>query len=268
MHAGAGVADCCNNRNNIVQDIATINSLRSCGVEPWQRIEAELAEERPGLRLRWLDAAEIRARSRGRIANAYGLNARVRKPERGGLLCSRIFGPTEELRCMCGKYDGERHRDVTCDRCGVTVLPVAVRCERFGHIELPAAVSHPWSPERMLECLLVLPAGLREPPSTRRRLDLPGVSGLYQRVVQRAARLAPCIEHHAPSPIIEHETMLLGRSVARLVGRPRRRPGPGPSLAQQLQRALLELDPRAKLPWKVIAILAAVGLAVERTDAA
>jgi DNA-directed RNA polymerase beta' subunit len=232
-------------------------------VDPRAHLEAELAEHRPGLRLRWLEPAELRARSRGRIEHPDGRNARTGKPERGGLSCCRIFGPVEDLRCVCTKYGGALHRGITCEKCGVEVLPVAVRRERFGHLELPAPVPHPWAPERALACLLVLPAGLREQPPTERRPDLRGVNGLYQRVVRRAALLGRCIQHYAPTPIVEHETARLGLAVARLFGRPRQRPGLGPSLADHLQRALLTLDPHADLPDEVLATLAALGLGLE-----
>jgi DNA-directed RNA polymerase beta' subunit len=237
-------------------------------VDPRERIEAELAEHRLGLRLRWLDPTALRARSRGRLTNADGVNQRTRKPERGGLSCCRIFGPVEDLSCLCTKYNGDAHRGITCEKCGVDVLEVAVRRERFGHIELPAPVPHPWAPERQLECLLVLPAGFREQPPSEQRSDLRGLNGLYQRVFRRAEQLGRCIEHHAPSLIVEHETARLRRAVARTFGLPHQRPGAGPTLADRLQRALLALDPRTEPSWELLATLAALGLAVERADGA
>lgn len=232
---------------------------------PRERLESELAEHRPGLRLRWLEPAELRAGSRGRIEHPDGLNPRTHMPERGGLLCCRLFGPVEDLRCICTKYGGELHRGITCEKCGVEVLPAAVRRERFGHIELPVPVLHPWAPERELAYLLVLPAGFREQAPNERRPDLRGVNGLYQRVIRRAALLGRCIEHYAPTPIVEHETARLQRAVARLFGRPHVRPGLGPSLSAHLQRAMLEQDPRDDLPWPLVATLASLGVIVERT---
>lgn len=237
-------------------------------MRPRERIEAQLVEHRPWLRLRWLEADEVRARSRGRIVEHHGMNARTGKPERGGIHCARTFGPVESLSCLCGKYTGELHRGITCEKCGVDVLDASVRRERFGHIELPTAVPHPWEPGRPLQLLLLLPAGLREQLPSERRPELSGTNGLYQRVIRRAAQLERCTRHHAPELIVEHETTLLGHAVARLLGRPHRRAGTGPSLADRLQRALQELDPRAELPWEAVATLAASGLAVERTDAA
>lgn len=235
---------------------------------PRERIEAELAEHRPGLRLRWLEPDEVLARSRGRIVVPLGMYVRTGKPERGGILCARTFGPVESLSCLCTKYTGELHRGVTCEKCGVEVLDAGVRRERFGHLELPAAIPHPWEPERRLQLLLVLPAGLREQLPSERRPDLSGTNGLYQRVIQRAAQLERCIHYRAPEVILEHETAQLGHGIARLFGRPHRRAGAGPSLAARLQRSLQDLDPRAELPWEAVATLAASGLAVERTERA
>lgn len=94
-------------------------------------------------RARLMRPAQIRARSRGEVEKPETINARTRKPERGGLHCARIFGPTEDLRCLCGKYQGEGHRGTTCEKCGVEVLPSAVRRERMAHVELVAPVVHP-----------------------------------------------------------------------------------------------------------------------------
>ncbi|MCX4239315.1 hypothetical protein [Paraliomyxa miuraensis] len=232
-------------------------------MDPRTRIEAALAEHDPPWRLQWLDATELRARSRGRITNAHGLNHRTLKPERGGLLCCRIFGPVEELSCVCTKYQGPNHRGITCEKCGVEVLEVSVRCERFGHIELPVGVPHPWDDTRSFEALLVLPAGFREQSPGDLRVDLRGLNGLYQRVYQRAEALARCIEHLAPSLIVEHETTLLHQAIARLFGRPRQRPGTGPTLTAHLQRALLELDASRPPPSTLVATLAALGLTLE-----
>jgi DNA-directed RNA polymerase beta' subunit len=235
-------------------------------MRPRERIEAELTEHRARLRLRWLEPDEIRARSRGRIIDPYGMNTRTGKPERGGILCARTFGPVESLCCLCTKYSGELHRGITCEKCGVDVLDASIRCERFGHLELPVAVPHPWEPERPLQYLLVLPAGLREPLPTERRPDLSGTNGLYQRVLQRAAQLERCVRYCAPELIVEHETARLGRAIARLLGRPRLRTSAGPSLTERLQRSLHELAPRAELPWEAVATLAALGLTMEHAE--
>lgn len=86
----------------------------------------------------------IRAWSRGEVKNPETINYRTYKPERGGLFCERIFGPTKDWECSCGKYKRIKHKGVICDRCGVEVTVSRVRRERMGHIELAVPVSHIW----------------------------------------------------------------------------------------------------------------------------
>ena len=231
---------------------------------PRIRLDAELAELHPGWRLHWLSAAEIRARSSGRVEDPAGLNRRTGKPVPRGLLCGRIFGPTEELICLCGKYRGELHRGITCEKCGVPVLGVQARRERYGHLVLPVAVPHPWDPDHQLDHLLVLPAGFREQSPPHTRDDLRGLSGLYQRVVRQIEQLGRCMRYDAPTVIVEHETDGLRRSLARLVGTLRARPGPGPTLSDHLQRELYRLTPGTDPSPELVALLAALGLGFER----
>jgi DNA-directed RNA polymerase subunit beta' len=87
---------------------------------------------------------QIRSWSRGEIKNPETINYRTYKPERGGLFCERIFGPTRDWECSCGKYKRIKHKGVICDRCGVEVTLSRVRRERMGHIELAVQVSHIW----------------------------------------------------------------------------------------------------------------------------
>jgi len=86
----------------------------------------------------------IRSWSRGEVKNPETINYRTYKPERGGLFCERIFGPTRDWECSCGKYKRIKHKGVVCDRCGVEVTVARVRRERMGHIELAVPVSHIW----------------------------------------------------------------------------------------------------------------------------
>ncbi len=86
----------------------------------------------------------IRSWSHGEVKNPETLNYRTLKPERGGLFCEKIFGPTRDWECSCGKYKRIKHKDVVCDRCGVEVTLSKVRRERMGHIELAVPVSHIW----------------------------------------------------------------------------------------------------------------------------
>ena len=86
----------------------------------------------------------IRSWSRGEVKNPETINYRTFKPERGGLFCERIFGPTKDWECSCGKYKRIKFKGVVCDRCGVEVTQSKVRRERMGHIELAVPVAHIW----------------------------------------------------------------------------------------------------------------------------
>jgi DNA-directed RNA polymerase subunit beta' len=86
----------------------------------------------------------IRSWSHGEVKNPETINYRTYKPERGGLFCERIFGPTRDWECSCGKYKRIKHKGVICDRCGVEVTVSRVRRERLGHVELAVPVSHIW----------------------------------------------------------------------------------------------------------------------------
>ena len=87
---------------------------------------------------------KIREWSRGEVTKPETINYRTLKPERDGLFCERIFGPSKDWECHCGKYKKIRYKGVVCDRCGVEVTKSSVRRERMGHIELAAPVSHIW----------------------------------------------------------------------------------------------------------------------------
>ncbi len=87
---------------------------------------------------------KIRAWSKGEVKKPETINYRTLKPEKEGLFCEKIFGPTKDWECHCGKYKRVRYKGVICDRCGVEVTKAKVRRERMGHIELAAAVSHIW----------------------------------------------------------------------------------------------------------------------------
>ena len=87
---------------------------------------------------------QIREWSYGEVTKPETINYRTLKPERDGLFCERIFGPTKDWECHCGKYKRVRHKGIICDRCGVEVTKSKVRRERMGHIELAAPVSHIW----------------------------------------------------------------------------------------------------------------------------
>ena len=87
---------------------------------------------------------KMRDWSRGEVTKPETINYRTLKPEKDGLFCEKIFGPSKDWECHCGKYKKIRYKGVVCDRCGVEVTKANVRRERMGHIELAAPVSHIW----------------------------------------------------------------------------------------------------------------------------
>ncbi|HLS08839.1 DNA-directed RNA polymerase subunit beta' [Lentibacillus sp.] len=109
---------------------------------------------------------KIRSWSHGEVKKPETINYRTLKPEKDGLFCERIFGPTKDWECHCGKYKRVRYKGVVCDRCGVEVTKAKVRRERMGHIELAAPVSHIWYfkgiPSRMGLVLDMSPRALEE----------------------------------------------------------------------------------------------------------
>ena len=109
---------------------------------------------------------KIRSWSYGEVKKPETINYRTLKPEREGLFCERIFGPTKDWECACGKYKRIRYKGIVCDRCGVEVTRSKVRRERMGHIELAAPVSHIWYfkgiPSRMGLVLDMSPRALEE----------------------------------------------------------------------------------------------------------
>ena len=86
----------------------------------------------------------IREWSKGEVKKPETINYRTLKPEKDGLFCERIFGPTKDWECHCGKYKRVRYKGIVCDRCGVEVTKAKVRRERMGHIELAAPGAHIW----------------------------------------------------------------------------------------------------------------------------
>jgi DNA-directed RNA polymerase subunit beta' len=87
---------------------------------------------------------KIRSWSHGEVKKPETINYRTFKPERDGLFCAKIFGPTKDYECNCGKYKRMKHRGVVCEKCGVEVIQSKVRRERLGHIELATPVTHIW----------------------------------------------------------------------------------------------------------------------------
>lgn len=119
-----------------------------------------------GLRIAIASPDKIRSWSYGEVKKAETINYRTLKPERDGLFCEKIFGPTKDFECACGKYKRLRYRNIVCDRCGVEVTRAKVRRERMGHIELATPISHIWFfkgvPSRMGLVLDMSPRDLEE----------------------------------------------------------------------------------------------------------
>ncbi len=119
-----------------------------------------------GLKISIASPEEIRSWSYGEVKKAETINYRTLKPERDGLFCEKIFGPTKDFECSCGKYKRVRYKGIICDRCGVEVTRAKVRRERMGHIELATPVSHIWFfkgvPSRMGLVLDMSPRDLEE----------------------------------------------------------------------------------------------------------
>ena len=119
-----------------------------------------------GLKIGIASPEKIRSWSYGEVKKAETINYRTLRPERDGLFCEKIFGPTKDFECACGKYKRLRYKNIICDRCGVEVTRSKVRRERMGHIELATPVSHIWFfkgvPSRMGVVLDISPRDLEE----------------------------------------------------------------------------------------------------------
>ena len=118
------------------------------------------------LRISLASAEDVRNWSRGEVKKPETINYRTLKPEKDGLYCEKIFGPTRDWECACGKYKRVRFKGIVCERCGVEVTRSKVRRERMGHIELAAPVSHIWyfkgSPSRLGYLLDIPPKELEK----------------------------------------------------------------------------------------------------------
>src|SRR4249920_1315736 len=118
------------------------------------------------LRIGLATADAIRTWSNGEVKKPETINYRTLKPEKDGLFCEKIFGPTKDWECYCGKYKRVRFKGIICERCGVEVTRQKVRRERMGHIELAAPVTHIWYfkgvPSRLGYLLDIAPKSLEK----------------------------------------------------------------------------------------------------------
>lgn len=122
-----------------------MNPFENTGEKPKTFDQVCITVASPG----WLTESDglpdgVRQWSSGEVKNPETINYRTFKPEKGGLFCERIFGPTRDMECSCGKYKRAKNKGQICDRCGVEVTAARVRRERMGHIELAVPVSHIW----------------------------------------------------------------------------------------------------------------------------
>lgn len=117
-----------------------------------------------GLKIQLASAEEMKSWSNGEVTKPETINYRTQKPEKDGLFCERIFGPTKDWECYCGKYKSVRFRGIVCDKCGVEVTRSRVRRERMGHIDLAAPVAHVWffkgAPSKLSLLLNISPKSL------------------------------------------------------------------------------------------------------------
>jgi DNA-directed RNA polymerase subunit beta' len=114
------------------------------------------AQDFRALRISLASPEQIRSWSYGEVTKPETINYRRLRPEKDGLFCEAIFGPTRDWRCYCGKYKNVRYRGIICDKCGVEVTRSSVRRERMGHIELAAPVAHIWYTRRVPSYLGIL----------------------------------------------------------------------------------------------------------------
>jgi DNA-directed RNA polymerase subunit beta' len=114
------------------------------------------AKDFKALRISLASPEQIKSWSYGEVTKPETINYRRLRPEKDGLFCEAIFGPTKDWQCYCGKYKNVRYRGIICDKCGVEITRAAVRRERMGHIELAAPVAHVWYTRRVPSYLGVL----------------------------------------------------------------------------------------------------------------
>src|SRR5437868_5835218 len=169
----------------------------------------------------------MRSWSKGEVKNPETINYRTFKPEKGGLFCERIFGPTRDWECSCGKYKRIKHKGVICDRCGVEVTLARVRRERMGHIELAVPVSHIWfykcmpsriglmldMSARQLERVIYYEDYIVIDPGKTPLQKAQLLNDLYRRVINRNNRLKNLLQLKTPDVIIRNEKRMLQEAV-------------------------------------------------------
>ena len=153
------------------------------------------------IRISLASPEQIRSWSYGEVSKPETINYRTLKPEKDGLFCEKIFGPTKDFECYCGKYKRVRYKGIVCDKCGVEVARSKVRRERMGHIELASPVSHIWfvkgTPSRIGLLLDISPRSL-------------------ERILYFAQFIITEVDEHARKRALEHLQAEMERELARL----------------------------------------------------
>ncbi|RMH30687.1 MAG: hypothetical protein D6691_00990, partial [Candidatus Hydrogenedentota bacterium] len=128
---------------NAITCVARISLASPEQILAWSRRQSRAAERRIAAQSTRL-SEELDLASFGEVKKPETINYRTFKPERDGLFCERIFGPTKDWECSCGKYKRIKYKGIVCDRCGVEVIESKVRRTRMGHIKLASPVCHIW----------------------------------------------------------------------------------------------------------------------------
>ena len=125
-------------------DACRLKSSKSSRIRPERGNHCSTSTSSTSCASAWRPPTRSVSWSHGEVKKPETINYRTLKPEKDGLFCEKIFGPTKDWECYCGKYKRVRFKGIICERCGVEVTRAKVRRERMGHIELAAPVSHIW----------------------------------------------------------------------------------------------------------------------------
>jgi DNA-directed RNA polymerase beta' subunit len=150
------------------------------------------------------------------VTHPETINYRTHSPDKGGLFCEKIFGPTRDWECACGKFKRIRYKGIICDKCGVEIARAKVRYERMGHIELAIAIEHPLVEGLLLNSIPVLPPELRPMIRVGNRYATSDLNDLYCRVINRNNRVLRLREYGAPPVVIANEIRILIETVDNL----------------------------------------------------
>jgi len=200
---------------------------------------------------------QIRSWSYGEVTKPETINYRTLKPEKDGLFCERIFGPTKDWECYCGKYKRVRFKGIVCDKCGVEVARAKVRRERMGHIELASPVSHIWyfkgTPSRLGLLLDISPRNLEKilyfasyivsgvDEGARKQ----ALVGIDEEVARKASALEATTSEQQTAieqRVVEEEARLEAEKQARLASLAERNPEPDEA-ADERSRIETEIEP-------------------------